>query len=288
VSASVSQSPRVQHVLAHFTDTHFVSPDERLLYGVSDSRAHLAELLDGLERSGVRPEALLFTGDLTDTGDPAAYRSLRELAEPAAERMGARVIWAMGNHDRREQLRAALTDEEVSSAPFDHVSMLGGLRVIVLDTSVPGAHYGELTKAQLAWLANLLATPAPSGTLLVMHHPPVPCLQTLAVAVELRDRAALADVVRGSDIRAILAGHLHYSTFATFAGIPVSVASSTCYTQDLRIPLRGVRGLDGAQAFNLVHVYADTVMHSVVPIGDYATVGTDSRTGTSTTSSPRR
>jgi hypothetical protein len=68
-------------------------------------------------------------------------------------------------------------------------------------------------------------------------------------------------------VRAILAGHLHYSTAATFAGIPVSVASATCYSQDLTVVEGGTRAQDGAQAFNLVHVYDDTVMHSVVPIG---------------------
>jgi len=73
-------------------------------------------------------------------------------------------------------------------------------------------------------------------------------------------------VLRGSDVRAIIAGHLHYSTFATFAGIPVSVASATCYTQDLMVPTGGTRPHDGAQSFNLVHVYDETVLHSVVPV----------------------
>jgi len=58
-----------------------------------------------------------------------------------------------------------------------------------------------------------------------------------------------------------------------FAGIPVSVASATCYTQDLTEYQGGTRGRDGAQSFNLVHVYGHNVVHSVVPIGHYATVG---------------
>ena len=58
----------------------------------------------------------------------------------------------------------------------------------------------------------------------------------------------------------------HYSTFATFAGIPVSVASSTCYAQDLTVPTGGTRPQDGSQAFNLIHLYDDTVVHSVVPV----------------------
>jgi 3',5'-cyclic AMP phosphodiesterase CpdA len=99
-----------------------------------------------------------------------------------------------------------------------------------------------------------------------MHHPPVPSVLPLASTVELRDQARLAAVLRGTDVRSIIAGHLHYSTFATFAGIPVSVASSTCYAQDLTVPVGGTRPQDGAQAFNLVHVYDETIVHSVVPL----------------------
>jgi 3',5'-cyclic AMP phosphodiesterase CpdA len=123
-----------------------------------------------------------------------------------------------------------------------------------------------VTDAQLAWLDAQLAVPAPYGTILAMHHPPVPSVLDLAATVELRDQSRLAAVLRGTDVRAILAGHLHYSTFATFAGIPVSVASATCDTQDLTVPQGGTRGRDGAQAYNLVHVYDDTIVHSVVPV----------------------
>ena len=49
----------------------------------------------------------------------------------------------------------------------------------------------------------------------------------------------------------------------------MSVASATCYTQDLNVPVGGTRGRDGARAFNLVHVYPTTVLHSVVPLGAF-------------------
>jgi hypothetical protein len=97
----------------------------------------------------------------------------------------------------------------------------------------------------------------------------VPSVLDLAVSVELRDQAGLAEVVEGSDVRSIIAGHLHYSSTATFAGAPVSVASASCYTQDLNVPVGGTRGRDGARAFNLVHVYPTTVLHSVVPVGSF-------------------
>ncbi|TFD73393.1 phosphodiesterase [Cryobacterium sp. Sr8] len=266
-----AEHPRPEHFLLHLSDTHLLAGGNRL-YGSVDSAAHLARLFDDVEASGGRPEAIVVTGDLADKGEPDAYDRLRRIVEPAAERLASQVIWVMGNHDDRASFRANLLDELPTTNPINRVHNVNGLRVITLDTSVPGHHHGEISPESLSWLATKLRMPAPDGTILAMHHPPVPSMLDLAATVELRDQSALARVVRGSDVRSIIAGHLHYSSTATFAGIPVSVASATCYTQDLNVPVGGTRGRDGARAFNLVHVYQDTVLHSVVPLGSYPTL----------------
>ncbi|WP_194411120.1 phosphodiesterase [Microbacterium cremeum] len=254
-----------ERILLHVSDTHLRAGGSRLFDAI-DGAQRLARALEAVESSGLRPDALIFTGDLADLGEADAYRHLRELVEPLAERLEAQVLWVMGNHDERAAFRTELLGELPGTGTIDRVDELDGLRVITLDSTVPGHHHGELTDGQLAWLADALATPAPLGTILAMHHPPVPSVLPLAASVELLDQSSLADVLRGTDVRAIIAGHLHYSTFATFAGIPVSVASSTCYAQDLTVPTGGTRPQDGAQAFNLVHVYDDTIVHSVVPV----------------------
>ena len=266
-----AQHPRPDHFILHLSDTHFVAGGDPL-YGTVDAEGKLRELFSELEASGSRPEAIVFTGDLADKGEADAYAKLRAIVDPAAHRLGAEVIWVMGNHDDRGQFRDSLLDEHPSTTPVDRVHDVNGLRVIALDSTVPGHHYGEVTDAQLAWLSQVLSTPAPHGSILAMHHPPVPSVLDLAVTVELRGQKELAAVIRDSDIRSIIGGHLHYSTTATFAGIPVSVASATCYTQDLNVPVGGTRGRNGAQSFNLIHVYDETVLHSVVPIGEYAAV----------------
>ena len=267
-----AEHPRPDYVLLHISDTHLISDGS--LYGAVDADGRLVELLEQLKLSGVRPDVIVFTGDLADTGEPAAYRKLRAAVEPFAAELGAELVWVMGNHDNRAALRRSLLDEAPSMAPLDRVRMIDGLRIITLDTSVPGHHYGEISGSQLDWLTEQLTAPAPHGTILALHHPPIPSVLDLAVTVELRDQAALGRVLKGRDVRAILAGHLHYSTSATFVGIPVSVASATCYTQDLTVAAGGTRGRDGAQACNLVHVYQDTVVHSVIPLGTGKTVGT--------------
>src|SRR6195952_1204269 len=139
VQAVTVQYMRPKHFLLHVSDTHFVGDGQ--LYGAVDVEAHLTALLAQFEHSYARPEAIVITGDLADTGDPAAYRRLRGVVEPIALRLGATVVWVVGNHHNRAAVRVCLLDEEPSVDPIDQVLWLGGLRVITLDTSVPGRHH---------------------------------------------------------------------------------------------------------------------------------------------------
>ena len=264
----LGQYPAARHVIAHISDTHFLGGG-RPLYGSVPTDAHLSQALAQLEASGAKPEAIVFTGDLADLGEPDAYTRLRGIVEPFAKRLGAQIIWVMGNHDERLQYSQQLFDTDPTDSPQDRVYDIAGLRIISLDTTVPGYHHGDLTPAQLEWLTGVLATPALHGSLLAVHHPPIPTPLLEAMGMlELQDQSRLANVIRGTDVRAILAGHLHYSTHSIFAGIPVSVAAATCYTLDLTAKDRILSGVDFGQAFNLVHVYDDQIVHSIVPVGE--------------------
>ena len=271
-SVQFGQHAPARRVILHLSDTHLLAGD-RLLGGRYDAAAHLRRTLDAAEATGVRPDAVVFTGDLTDLGEPEAYRALRAAVEPWAARLGAPVIWVAGNHDERPALRAGLLDAEATEEPVIGVWNLDGLRLIALDSSVPGWHHGDLNAAQLDWLRRELAEPAPLGTILALHHPPLPTHIPFFDILELRDQAGLADAIAGSDVRAILAGHLHYSTSGTFAGVPVSVSAASCYTMDLARPAEEVNGMDAGQSFHLVHVWDDTITHAVVPVVDAESAG---------------
>jgi len=260
------------HTIAHLSDTHYLG-GRRALYGKVDTDRPLVRALEQLERSGTNPSAIVITGDLADLGEPDAYVRLRDELEPVAERMGSKIIWVMGNHDERGPFSSILFGGDSDDAtPQDRIYDVDGLRIVALDSSVPGYHHGELTDDQLSWLEEVLAIPAAHGTLLALHHPPLPSPIEIMAIIELQQQQKLADVIRGTDVRGILAGHLHYSTNGTFAGIPVSVASATCYTIDTSAPQDTLLGVDGGQSINLVNVYVDTVTHSIVPIGDFTQV----------------
>lgn len=261
-------SNTASHVIAHISDTHLLG-GERKLFSTVDVASNLTRVLDRLRAGDQQIDALVFTGDLADIAEVDAYRWLRGQVEPAAAELGAELVWVMGNHDERAAYSRELFDDE-SDVAQDRVYNVGGLRIISLDTSVPGYHHGAVTDAQLQWLAGELATPADRGTVLAMHHPPLEAHNPLVRLIGLEQRTRLAEVIAGTDVRTILAGHLHYSSFGQFAGVPVSVASATCYTVDVGADKSLLlSAVDGAQSINLVHVYPSDIVHSIVHVETY-------------------
>jgi 3',5'-cyclic AMP phosphodiesterase CpdA len=261
--------PKPTHVIAHISDTHLLG-GKRKLFSAIDVKTTLQSVLDRLVHGDQKIDALVFTGDLADVAETEAYEWIRDAVEPVAQKLGATLIWVMGNHDEREPFEHVLFGEVSDGKPRDRVYDIDGLRIITLDSSVPGYHHGDLDDSQITWLAEQLATPAKHGTILALHHPPIRSHNDLVRMIELNNQDKLAEVVRGTDVRSILGGHLHYSTFGLFEGIPVAVASATCYTVDMGMSKESLlSAVDGAQSIQLVHLYADTVVHSVVPVEQY-------------------
>ncbi|HOA88385.1 MAG TPA: metallophosphoesterase [Propioniciclava tarda] len=149
--------------------------------------------------------------------------------------------------------------------PLNRTYDLRGLRFIALDSVVAGRPEGRLSEVSLAWLSEVLATPAVHGSILALHHPPVPPVQDAAGLWPLTNPDALAEVVRGSDVRLIIGGHFHQTSFTTLAGVPVAAASSLTYTQDLTAG-RTLRGQDAHAGFNLIEVHEEQVVVTAVQL----------------------
>jgi len=149
--------------------------------------------------------------------------------------------------------------------PLNRTYDLRGLRFIALDSVVADRPEGRLSEVSLAWLSELLATPAVHGSILALPHPPVPPVQDAAGLWPLTNPGALAEVVRGSDVRLIIGGHFHQTSFTTLAGVPVAAASSLTYTQDLTAG-RTLRGQDAHAGFNLIEVHEEQVVVTAVQL----------------------
>lgn len=251
----MTREPIATHRIGHVTDSHFTVSG--VMHGVVRPADTYAAALAALEGSGVPLDALVHTGDVADQGEAAAYTAARTATDEVTVRTGWPVLWSVGNHDIRPAMAEHLLQEAPTDAPLDRVIVANGLRIVSLDTSIPQHVEGGLDEAQVDWLRSVLATPAEHGTVLALHHPPVPVEITAMARLHLEQQDRLAPALAGTDVRAILAGHLHYATTSQFAGIPVHVAPATSYTMRLTRPGGGVVALDGGRAVGVLSLYDD-------------------------------
>ncbi|WFR71441.1 metallophosphoesterase [Prescottella defluvii] len=252
-----------RYELIQLSDTHLVAAGT--LFEGLDSQAHL-ELACAAVRAADRTfDAILSTGDLVDGGGVEAYRRLSTLIDGLSAEVGVPAIYAPGNHDDPEIFSDVLGTPIGPDGTIDYVSHVGGLRIVVLDSNVRGAGHGELRPHQFQWLAETLREPAEDGTVVVVHHPPLP-----ASSPHLEDyildpthRAQLADVLRGTDVRIVVSGHYHQPIGGVLEGIPAWAGGAVSYTgsafapaglhQGLRLPSISKIQLHPDTAFGLAH-----------------------------------
>ena len=257
--------PSPTATLVQLTDLHIVADGEELPGGV-DTAAVLADALRAVEDAAIRPAALVLTGDLTEHGRPAQYRRLRSIVEPVAARLGAPLVYAAGNHDDRAALRAHLLDVPPSDEPLDHTVRVGDLRIVVLDSTIPGHGHGELRPEQLDRLRAALSEPAPAGTVLALHHPPLPSAAPLAASIPLLRRDDLAAVIAGTDVRLVLAGHTHVVSAGTLGGVPVWTGGPLATVLDPFAPGAALRGL-ATPSVSRIDLFPGDLITTSVPIG---------------------
>ncbi len=138
-----------------------------------------------------------------------------------------------GNHDERGALRDAFPDHAYLGQMDEFIQYAvdaGPLRLIALDTVIPGKGGGELCATRLAWLEARLAEAPGRPTLILMHHPP------FATGIGHMDRIGFADprpleaiVRRHPAIERILCGHLHRPIQTRFGGTLASTCPSPAH-----------------------------------------------------------
>lgn len=207
-------------------------------------------------------DLVVVTGDIADDGSADGCRLVRERVGAFAAERSIPHVYTTGNHDRRPGFAQALgtghllPDGRDSGQLLDGcgderaaVSDVNGLRVVTLDSLVPGSAHGIISRAQLAALAQTLEHPAPAGTILAFHHPPihVPTAPWMEQA-GLHNRDELRTVIEGSDVVAVLCGHFHLQLSGQLGGAAVWATPGVVTRLDLTAPPHLVRGVRGAGA----------------------------------------
>ena len=227
-------------LIAQITDTHIL-PAGQLAYGVVDTSAYLERCVAHLNALAPRPDLVLITGDLVDGGKVEEYRQLRALLEP----LQPPCFLIPGNHDDRALIREAFPNHSYLHNGGEFIQYTVEeypVRLIALDTLLPGEAGGLLCEARLAWLAAQLAEQPERPTVIFMHHPPHATGIALMDGMGLQNAEGLRQVVAGyRQVERILCGHVHRPIQTLWAGTMVSCAPSPAHQVLLHLGEEGKR-----------------------------------------------
>lgn len=211
----------------------------KLTPGGIDTSASLAHCVEHVTRLRPLPDVVLATGDLIEGGTADEYRQLRRLLTPL--RMPVYLI--PGNHDERGTLCAEFGDHRYLPVPGQTVCYAvedHEVRLIALDTVVPGADWGALDSAQLEWFEAALTAAPEKPTLVFMHHPPFHTgLRYMdELALDGASSSRFGQILeRYSCVERVVCGHVHRGVQARWRGTLVSICPSTAF--QTRLDLEG-------------------------------------------------
>jgi len=216
-------------LLAQISDVHVVRRGEALM-GTVDTAGYLGRAVARLGAMEERVDAVVVTGDLVDRGTVEEYEHLQELLAP----IEVPVYLAMGNHDDRDAFRRVFGAAAYLRDGGKHVQYavdVGEVRMIVLDTNVPGQPGGRLCEHRRAWLERELAQTT-KPVVIAMHHPPfatgIAFMDQLGL--DPGDAEALETIVaRHGHVARVICGHVHRASSTSFGGTTVSTAPSTAH-----------------------------------------------------------
>ncbi|RED63289.1 metallophosphoesterase family protein [Cohnella lupini] len=211
------------------TDPHMNAPGQN--YSSVSMTDKLKLVFQDVKTSGFSPAFVVITGDLAFDGNEADYAYIRKLVDEGSALVDAPVHVILGNHDRRSPFREGYLGETPSERPYYYSTTIGGMRLIGLDSEVPGetSGFGLIDREQLDWLAEEMKTTAPHGTVIAVHHPMLR-VNDIGAKYNLRNAEEVSKVLKtGRDIIGVFAGHVHSNNVGLYDGILNIAASGSAY-----------------------------------------------------------
>jgi 3',5'-cyclic AMP phosphodiesterase CpdA len=217
-------------LIAQISDLH-IKPPDTLAYGRVDTASALARCVAALNAFKPKLDLVVISGDLADTPTAGEYEHLKRLLA----QLELPFVGIPGNHDSRELMRAAFPHAYAFlSGPLNQRVEIGGLDVVLLDSSVPGKPHGELDAPTLQWLEVTLASSPGRPALLFLHHPPFKTGIWHMDRQNLINAGELAPVVRRHPrVQLIATGHVHRAALTMFAGVPATICPAPNHAVDL-------------------------------------------------------
>jgi 3',5'-cyclic AMP phosphodiesterase CpdA len=214
-------------LLAQISDTHVRADDG------GAAAAQLKRALAQAKDYGA--QAILLTGDLVNDEKPEEYAVLAEAIDAAP----APLFLMPGNHDDRSHLRAAFAASHKylpRQGPLSFAIEDFPVRLVAVDSTVPGETHALFTKEQARWLHKTLAKKRNKPTIVSLHHPPFLTHDLLFDRIGLYNADLFTRVISGhKQVSRIICGHHHRVAIGQVAHAPAVIAPSTSWVYGLAV-----------------------------------------------------
>ncbi len=217
-----------------------MKPGGALAYNVADTAGTLERVVAHINRLRPLPDVILVTGDIADGGEAESYFLARELLA----KLQTPLFIVPGNHDHKETLASAFPEHRYLSKRICGTS--GDyccyciedfpVRLIGIDTVIPGDHEGGLGTARLNWLERKLGEKQNEPTIIFMHHPPFPSGIGHMDKAPFRHCEEFRTIIsRNPQVERVTCGHIHRAISRRFAGTLATVCPGVGMQLDLEL-----------------------------------------------------
>jgi len=234
--------------LLQITDLHILPGFDEALLGINTEH-YFHAVLELAFAEHHHFDLILVTGDLAQDPCTASYQRILN----SLEATNTPCICLPGNHDDYELMQQIFNTSRVSCRKQ---ILLENWQLICLNSQIPGAPEGRLSKQELLFLEDCLVSNPNHHALIAVHHH---CLETKSPWMDTmmieNSEELLATVNKYPQTKAITTGHIHQAMDITIGSLRILGTPSTCFQFK---PESTALSLDtSSPGYRLIKLYAD-------------------------------
>jgi len=202
------------------TDTHLLETEQGHLLGL-ETQYSLDCVLETVQSENTDIDFFVVSGDLSQDGSLSSYQRLKDSLAP----FKVPSFWFAGNHDEMSNMKTVSQGTE----HLENIIRTPHWQLVLLNSQVEGAVFGNLAEDQLELLERALAERPDLHTLVSLHHHPIAMESGWMDKIGVRNGEKLmAIAAKHPSVKCILWGHVHQDSDRLVGGIRMLSTPSTC------------------------------------------------------------
>ena len=208
--------------ILQITDLHIMPGLDETFLGIN-TEYYFHAILELAFAESQHFDLILLTGDLAQDPCLASYQRILNCLEAYK----TPCICLPGNHDDYELMQQVFNTELTSCRKQ---MLFGNWQLICLNSQIPGAPGGRLSKQELLFLEDCLTGNLNHHALIAVHHH---CLETKSAWMDtmmIENSQELLEIIKQHpQAKAITNGHIHQVMDITIGGVRILGTPSTCF-----------------------------------------------------------